>query len=268
MRARIWALVVSLVLVGGMREASAGILYAINDESNTLVTIDRTTYAVTTVGSTGITAGDFGDLTYNSSNGKLYWIAGRFNNSLYTLDKTSGAATLVGEHGIPDLFALAYNSSDGKLYAQSTSNNVYTLDLITAAATQIGSNLVYPGGMAYLADTDQLILLESGLRQFYKISTSTGAATLLGGSGVVNDNGVTYDPELDAYFSVDWSGDFFKYDASTFVVIDSSTLPGSFDGVAYVPDQSAVPEPASMAIWGLGALGCAFVGYRRRKLAA
>lgn len=29
-----------------------------------------------------------------------------------------------------------------------------------------------------------------------------------------------------------------------------------------------VPEPASMAIWGLGALGCAVAGYRRRKLAA
>jgi hypothetical protein len=28
-----------------------------------------------------------------------------------------------------------------------------------------------------------------------------------------------------------------------------------------------VPEPASLAIWSLGALGCAIVGYRRRKLA-
>lgn len=31
---------------------------------------------------------------------------------------------------------------------------------------------------------------------------------------------------------------------------------------------AAVPEPASMAIWGLGAIGCAIAGYRRRKLAA
>ena len=28
---------------------------------------------------------------------------------------------------------------------------------------------------------------------------------------------------------------------------------------------AAVPEPASLAIWGLGALGCAIAGYRRRK---
>jgi hypothetical protein len=30
---------------------------------------------------------------------------------------------------------------------------------------------------------------------------------------------------------------------------------------------AAVPEPASLAIWGLGALGCAFAGYRWRRTA-
>jgi hypothetical protein len=29
----------------------------------------------------------------------------------------------------------------------------------------------------------------------------------------------------------------------------------------------AVPEPASLTLWGLGALGCGIAGYRRRKLA-
>jgi len=32
-------------------------------------------------------------------------------------------------------------------------------------------------------------------------------------------------------------------------------------------EVGAVPEPASMAIWSLGALGCAIAGYRRRKAA-
>jgi hypothetical protein len=32
-------------------------------------------------------------------------------------------------------------------------------------------------------------------------------------------------------------------------------------------EPPVVPEPASMAIWSLGALGCAIAGYRRRKLA-
>lgn len=33
------------------------------------------------------------------------------------------------------------------------------------------------------------------------------------------------------------------------------------------PPVSSVPEPASLAIWGIGALGCAIAGYRRRKAA-
>jgi hypothetical protein len=32
-------------------------------------------------------------------------------------------------------------------------------------------------------------------------------------------------------------------------------------------DNATVPEPATLAIWGLGALGCAIAGYRRRKRA-
>lgn len=31
------------------------------------------------------------------------------------------------------------------------------------------------------------------------------------------------------------------------------------------PEPAATPEPASLAIWGLGALGCTVFGYRRRK---
>jgi hypothetical protein len=31
------------------------------------------------------------------------------------------------------------------------------------------------------------------------------------------------------------------------------------------PAPGAIPEPASLAIWGLGALGCAVAGYRRRR---
>jgi len=31
--------------------------------------------------------------------------------------------------------------------------------------------------------------------------------------------------------------------------------------------MAAVPEPASLTVWGLGALGCAIGAYRRRKSA-
>jgi hypothetical protein len=35
-----------------------------------------------------------------------------------------------------------------------------------------------------------------------------------------------------------------------------------------VADASTVPEPATLTIWGLGTLGCAFAAYRRRQCAA
>jgi len=44
-----------------------------------------------------------------------------------------------------------------------------------------------------------------------------------------------------------------------FIVLDDVTVTQAASG--------AVPEPTSIAIWGLGALSCAVAGYRRRKTA-
>ena len=91
----------------------------IDDNTNTLLRIDPTTAAVTVVGPTGISAGDFGDLSYNPADGKLYWVAGRDNDNLYTIDPATGLATLVGFHGIDDLFALAWDTKNNVLYAEA-----------------------------------------------------------------------------------------------------------------------------------------------------
>jgi len=42
---------------------------------------------------------------------------------------------------------------------------------------------------------------------------------------------------------------------------------GFFGPNLLLEDVAAVPEPASLALWGLGALGCAIGAYRRRKSA-
>jgi len=56
---------------------------------------------------------------------------------------------------------------------------------------------------------------------------------------------------------------WFDYSEFSTLAFDNSKMATD---VANTPD-GAVPEPASMAIWGLGALGCAVAGYRRRKTA-
>ena len=93
--------IIGLALIGAMSTAAplrAATLYGIDDGTNSLVTIDRASGAVTVIGPTGVANGNFGDLTYDSNHGVLYWVAGGFGDeNLYTINPTTGAATLVGE---------------------------------------------------------------------------------------------------------------------------------------------------------------------------
>jgi hypothetical protein len=60
-----------------------------------------------------------------------------------------------------------------------------------------------------------------------------------------------------------------------YILIDASNLGDDselvgIDNIRFGQELAAepVPEPATLTIWGLGALGCAAAAYRRRKLAA
>jgi hypothetical protein len=244
--------------------AEAGTLFAINDSTDQLVTINRTNGAVTTIGALGV-SGDFGDLTWNSANNTLYAVGGRGNDALYTINQTTGAATLVGSHGIGDMFSLAHNSTDGKLYAQSTNQNVYTLDLSTGAATAIGSNGVYPGGYAYNSGNSTLYSLEAGGGGIYSINTSNGAATFVASGGGINDNGFTYDSEFNVFWAADWSNNFFSYDATTFARTTVANLGDSYAAIAFAGTSNVPDSGSSLALIGIGL--ASLVAIRRRKSA-
>jgi hypothetical protein len=89
---------------------------------------------------------------------------------------------------------------------------------------------------------------------------------LLGTVGpvAIADGGFTGATAEDRFFGV--------HDLGGILAIKLSNTVGGIevDHVQYgaAPVQAAVPEPASLAIWGLGALGCAIGAYRRRKQAA
>lgn len=260
---RVLLLLTLLVCVAAVSAwaADTGMLYAMNDQTNTLYSIDPNTYALTVIGSTGVAAGDFGDMAFNPNTGTAYWVPGRGNDNLYSINLQTGAATLIGSHGIDDMFALGYDTATNTLYGQSSNGNFYSLSTSNGAATLLGSNSVYPGGLTYRSDTNQLILLGAGTASFNSVNPANGQLTFLGGGGFVNDGGVAWDPVQGKFFVDDWSSKLYTADPNSYALTQVASLPTEFDGLIYV---GAVPEPGTILLIGSGIVGLAT--RLRRKL--
>ncbi|MGH1479745.1 MAG: hypothetical protein ACRBM6_13690 [Geminicoccales bacterium] len=80
--------------------ANAGLLYGINDQADTLFTIETSRFATTTIGSLGTDA-SFSGLGHDPNTDM---IGDRSNNNLFTVSRNTGAASIVGNHGVNDLF--------------------------------------------------------------------------------------------------------------------------------------------------------------------
>jgi len=248
--------------------ANAGVLYAINNSNDTLVTFDTNSLAQTVVGSLGTNV-SFGGAAYDPNSDTMYAIGGRNNNALYTVDRGTGAATLVGNHGISDLFGLAYDSLNDVLYATqfSRGSGLYSLDTSTGAATTINGAMANEiGGLAYNSLTDQLIGIEDGAGDLYDLNRANGAQTLLFNGSFVNDSGLAYDPDMNLYWDIDYSGNLYSYDPTNgYARTTHLTGLGSFDGLTYLYSRGPVdtPAPAPLALLGLGLMGFGLMRKRR-----
>jgi len=86
--------------INGLLWRSDGTLVGIDEDTNSLVTIDPTTAAVTTVAALGTKLGDVGDLT--SVDGTAYFSTGvgpSGSDELWTVNLFTGADSLVGSFG-------------------------------------------------------------------------------------------------------------------------------------------------------------------------
>jgi hypothetical protein len=254
-----------LILAALSASANAGLLYAVQSGSDTLISIDTDTLATSTIGSLGV-GFSFGGLAYDGNSDTLYMIGGRNNDNLFTVDRSTGQATLVGDHGIDDLFGLAYDSKSNSLYGTQFSggSGLYSLDTNTGGATAIDFAMQnHIGGLAYDSKRDMLVGIQDGAGDLYAIDKTDGSQTLLFDGDFVNDSGLAYDKDKDLLWDLDYNGNLKSYDPNS-DYSDTTVLTGlvgPHDGLAYV---ATVPVPAAVWLFGSALAG---LGWFRRKTA-
>ena len=192
-------------------------------------------------GTINLTTGAYFPL--NHQGGSVNWHGLAYNPALdlfYTVDLDQSGFPLLSV--TPDgvtispigdtnqfIAGLAFDSNNGVLYGVAQGGDLFAIDILTGAATLIGSSGIATGrpGLAYDTENDILFLNVGDDGSLYTLDIATGAATLVGLNGPTADNGI--------------------------------------DGLAFVPTASAIPEPASLALLGLGGLGFFGLVYRRRN---
>lgn len=215
--------------LSGLAFASPTTLYGSSATSNAtsnVVLINPTTGAlISTVGNAGIS---IGDLAWDATTSTLYAIRSNADSTnqggrLYTIDTGTGAATLVGNTGTGTGGGIAF-AADGTLY-------------------HIGHSV----GTTFNA--------------LHTLDKNTGAVlTEVSLSIQMYFDGLAIDPTDSTLYAVTGSGDDLYTVATdgTLTLVGTGGVAGSLSDI----DFQSVPEPASLALLGLGLAG---LGWLRRR---
>ena len=208
-----------LAFVGSM-------LYMVDDNTDSLYTVDTTTGFVTQVGSAttfGIVDAN-GQAVADVSPRGLAWDGTNLymmtNDKLYTLSTTTGIATLVGrlivggtQAGPSDPFGLAYayggeflymvNRGDSPaLYRMSKLGNVYRV--ASSAIDRFQADVSNPTGLAWNGNTLYTSNITSdGSGVLYTVDKGTGIATRVEALGIDNPTDLAWDSASSTLYVVD-----------------------------------------------------------------
>jgi outer membrane protein assembly factor BamB len=249
---------ISVVLLGAGLQA-APVLW-IHDGNGNLGTVDVATGIDVAIGNMGVV---MTDIAFDPS-GNLYGLS---FTGFYSIDETTAAATPIGNHGVPGGNALVFGS-DGTLYAAGFSGgNLYTINPGTGASTLVGNmgfasagDLAFNGGKFYLSSSNG---------QLVEVNPNTGAGVAVGAFGFNNvfglataENGVLYGLSGSTLFSVNTATG-----AGTLVnTYGPGSMGDSFGSSFFLEaNQPDVPEPSTLALFGIGMAGVGFARLRRRR---
>ena len=171
---------------------TTGILYAVDNATRVLGTLNKTTAVFTPVvtltgfaltGTENVTG-----LAFQTSfaAGPVYLSAGNgTTTNIYTINTGTGALTVVGPTGTALMIDIAMNSA-GQMYGMDIgTDQLYTINTATGTATAIGPtgfNANFAQGMDFDKTTGVLyswLYLGAGVNHFVQYNLGTGAASIL-----------------------------------------------------------------------------------------
>jgi uncharacterized repeat protein (TIGR01451 family) len=163
-------------------DPTATVLYALNDTTDQLGTIDLVTGAFTGLVSCppGGGAANWTGLAIDPVSGVFY---GSTATQLFTIDPATGVSTLVGTYGVTTMIAIAVNG-EGLMYGHDiTNDSIYQVDPATGVATLVGPTgyaANYAQGMDFDNQDGTLYIwlyIGSGANVYGTVDLATGAVT-------------------------------------------------------------------------------------------
>jgi hypothetical protein len=249
-------------LLYGLANTSQGIV------SPDLISIDPTTGASTVIGSLGLPFDTINGLA--SYGGDLYTFDNSTNKVLQ-LDPASGqvvASTAIGLSGFTFEDALTFRS-DGVGFIATSNGNLYSFNLATNSSSLIASNLPFNIAGITFSSSGVLYGYTAGASEFFTINPSTGATAAIGSLGNVPGiaGGLVFGSNGALYGILDDELNIIDPTTAGRTNVGPSFGPGAFNISGLGILASAVPEPSTIVLFGIGAVGIfSLSGSARRRL--